>query len=174
MDPGSGTRSAYARIARWLDSLPLDLLEQRRHEAEALFRRIGITFLVHGEGGGTERLIPFDILPRIFTAREWDRIEAGCIQRVKALNLFLQDIYHEREICRAGIVPETEIMRNPAYRPEMHGVAVPRGIYAHIAGIDIVRTGDDLPPLNWSILRFGKEDQLWLGSVTSPRRSLAC
>lgn len=142
MDPGSGTRSAYAQIARWLDSLPLDLLEQRRHEAEALFRRIGITFLVYGEGGGTERLIPFDILPRIFTAREWDRIEAGCIQRVKALNLFLHDIYHEREICRAGIVPETEIMRNPAYRPEMHGVAVPRGIYAHIAGIDIVRTGE--------------------------------
>ena len=70
MDPGSGTRSAYAQIARWLDSLPLELLEQRRNEAEALFRRIGITFLVYGEGGGTERLIPYDILPRIFTARE--------------------------------------------------------------------------------------------------------
>lgn len=142
MDPGSGTRSAYAQIARWLEGLPLDLLEQRRHEAEALFRRIGITFLVYGDDGGTERLIPFDILPRIFTGAEWARIEAGCIQRVRALNLFLDDIYHGREICRAGIVPESEILLNPAYRPEMHGVAVPRGVYAHIAGIDIVRTGE--------------------------------
>jgi hypothetical protein len=142
MNPGSGTRSAYAQIARWLEGLPLDLLEQRRQEAEALFRRIGITFLVYGDDGGTERLIPFDVLPRIFTGAEWARIEAGCIQRVRALNLFLDDIYHGREICRADIVPESEILQNPAYRPEMHGVAVPRGVYAHIAGIDIVRTGE--------------------------------
>ena len=143
MDLGSGIRPAYAKFARWLETLPPELLDQRRREAEALFRRIGITFLVYGETGGTERLIPFDLLPRIFTGEEWARIEAGCIQRVRALNLFLHDVYHEREICRAEIVPETEILRNPAYRPEMHGVAVPRGVYAHIAGIDIVRTGED-------------------------------
>src|ERR1700692_3580697 len=132
-------RPAYGELARWLDEVPPDALEQRRQEAELLFRRIGITFAVYGEADAQERLIPFDVIPRIISGVEWRLVEKGLIQRVKALNLFIKDIYGARDILRAGVVPDDLVFRNPAFRPEMSGQAVPHDIYVHVAGIDVVR-----------------------------------
>jgi uncharacterized circularly permuted ATP-grasp superfamily protein len=132
-------RPAYQCLDEWLRHLSPDLLERRRQEAELLFRRIGITFAVYGESESTERLIPFDVLPRILASTEWNTLRAGLEQRVKAINLFLKDIYGRREVLRAGIVPEDLIFRNPVFRPEMNGMPAPHDVYVHIAGIDIVR-----------------------------------
>ena len=134
-----GVRPAYGELSRWLEEVPPDVLDYRRREAELLFRRIGITFAVYGEADATERLIPFDVIPRIMSGAEWRLLEKGLTQRVKALNLFLKDIYGAREILRAGVVPDDLVFRNPAFRPEMSGHNVPHDIYVHIAGIDIVR-----------------------------------
>jgi len=132
-------RPAYAELARWLKEIPPDVLEQRRSEAELLFRRIGITFAVYGEAEAQERLIPFDVIPRILSAAEWDLIRRGLEQRVKAINLYIKDVYSRREILRAGVVPEDLVFQNPVFRPEMNGQRVPHDIYVFIAGIDIVR-----------------------------------
>ena len=134
-------RQIYAIYERWLKTIPHHQLESKRQEAELLFRRVGITFNVYGELDGAERLIPFDVIPRIISANEWSRLSAGAIQRVRALNMFLHDIYHDQEIIQAGIVPAS-ILANSQYRPEMFGVDVPNQIYAHIAGIDLVRTSE--------------------------------
>ncbi|MEO0821627.1 MAG: circularly permuted type 2 ATP-grasp protein [Pseudomonadota bacterium] len=135
-----GIRAPYARVADWIDSAGLDLLRKRSAEAEAIFRRIGITFAVYGEGGDPERLIPFDLIPRVFAAEEWRRLDRGIRQRARALNAFLYDVYHRGEIMRAGIVPERLIYRNEAFQPAMVGVEPPGKVYSHIVGIDIVRT----------------------------------
>jgi uncharacterized circularly permuted ATP-grasp superfamily protein len=135
-------RSHCGGYWRWLERQSEELLAQKRSEADALFHRVGITFAVYGENAGTERLIPFDIVPRIIPADEWTRLEAGLKQRVRALNAFIADIYHEQHILRAGVVPPERVLCNLQYRPEMQGVDVPGGIYAHIAGIDVVRDGD--------------------------------
>jgi uncharacterized circularly permuted ATP-grasp superfamily protein len=132
-------RAAYLELAAWLDQIPGGVLEQRRREAELVFRRIGITFAVYGESEAQERLIPFDVLPRILAAAEWDRLRQGLEQRVKAINLFIKDIYSRREILRAGVVPEDMVFRNPVFRPEMNGLKVPHDLYVFVAGIDIVR-----------------------------------
>ena len=99
-------RDEYRDIANWLDGMTAEELSARRDEAEAMFRRIGITFAVYGEGGDPERLIPFDLVPRIFGAAEWNRIESGVIQRTSALNAFLADVYGPGEILKSGIIPE--------------------------------------------------------------------
>jgi len=138
-----GVRPAYGELSRWLGEVPPDVLDYRRREAELLFRRIGITFAVYGEAEAQERLIPFDVIPRIMSGAEWRLLEKGLIQRVKALNLFLKDVYSAREILRAGVVPDDLVFRNPAFRPEMSGQSVPYNIYIHIAGIDIVRVDAD-------------------------------
>jgi len=137
--PDGNLRQAYQELSLWLKETPPDALEYRRKEAELLFRRIGITFAVYGEAEAQERLIPFDVIPRIISGKEWSILEKGLKQRVKALNLFLSDIYHARDILRAGVIPEDLIYQNPVFRPEMNGQDVPHDIYVHIAGIDIVR-----------------------------------
>ncbi len=139
--PDGGIRTAYRDFWKLIEEIPREQLLLKQAEADALFRRVGITFLVYGEGGSTERLIPFDIVPRIIDAAEWKVIEEGCIQRVKALNAFLHDIYHDQEILRAGVVPKEMVYRNPAYRPEMQGVDLARRVYSHVSGIDIVCIG---------------------------------
>jgi uncharacterized circularly permuted ATP-grasp superfamily protein len=139
-------RPHYQAYAQWLSGQAHALMQERRAEAEMIFRRVGITFAVYGDkdedGAGTERLIPFDLLPRMIPRDEWSLLQRGLVQRVTALNRFIADVYHEQAIIRAGVVPEDEILRNPQFRPEMHGVNVPRGIYAHIAGIDLVRAAN--------------------------------
>jgi uncharacterized circularly permuted ATP-grasp superfamily protein len=133
-------RPAYAELSRWLAETAPDLLERRRREAELLFRRIGITFAVYGEADAQERLIPFDVIPRVLSAAEWTLLQRGLEQRVKAINAYIRDVYHNREILRAGVVPEDLVFQNPVFRPEMNGQKVPHDIYVHIAGIDIIRT----------------------------------
>jgi len=136
---GDAPREAYAGLKRWLDTVPADHLALRRSQAELFFRRIGITFAVYGDAESTERLIPFDIIPRVLTKPEWQILEKGLIQRVGALNAFLGDIYGARECLKAGIIPEDLVYRNACFRPEMVGRPVPHNLYVHIAGIDIVR-----------------------------------
>ena len=139
--PSGAVRTHYARYDRWLRQQPLDAMQSKREEAEQIFRRVGITFAVYGDEAGTERLIPFDLIPRIIPATEWASLEAGLVQRVTALNRFIHDVYHEQDILRAGIVPRDLVLGNRQFRPEMMGVHVPNQIYAHIAGIDVVRAG---------------------------------
>ena len=141
--PDGSIRDVYQRVARWLSDSPAELLESRRSQAELLFRRIGITFAVYGDKDAAERLIPFDIIPRMISRAEWTKLEAGLIQRVKALNMFLADIYGNREILAAGKIPADLVYRNAYFRPEMSGRRVPHDIYVHIAGIDIVRVDDN-------------------------------
>ncbi|MCX7899453.1 MAG: circularly permuted type 2 ATP-grasp protein, partial [Methylocystis sp.] len=136
-------RPPYYELARWLEDADPAVLSSRRAQAELLFRRIGITFAVYGAEEAAERLIPFDILPRIIARSEWAMLEQGLIQRVKALNLFLADLYGRREILDANIVPSELIYRNPAFRPEMMNWRAPHGVYVHIAGVDIVRTDEN-------------------------------
>ncbi|AOF80523.1 A circularly permuted ATPgrasp family protein [Methyloversatilis sp. RAC08] len=142
MNSADGTvRSHYAGYKKWLAETPPERIAQKRAEADLVFHRVGITFAVYGEESGKERLIPFDIVPRIIPAQEWKQLAAGLRQRVKALNMFLNDVYHDQEIIKAGHVPAEQILSNSQYRPEMQGVDVPGGIYAHIAGVDVVRAG---------------------------------
>jgi uncharacterized circularly permuted ATP-grasp superfamily protein len=139
-------RDHYLAYARWLAAQDPQAMAARREEAEMIFRRVGITFAVYGDkdedGSGTERLIPFDLIPRVIAATEWKSMEAGLVQRVTALNRFIHDVYHDQDILKAGVVPREQIERNAQFRPEMVGVHVPNQIYSHISGIDIVRAPD--------------------------------
>jgi uncharacterized circularly permuted ATP-grasp superfamily protein len=139
-------REHYLGYRRWLADQPGDVIRSRREEAEVIFRRVGITFAVYGakdeDGSGTERLIPFDLIPRVIPAREWAELERGLRQRVTALNRFIHDVYHGQEILQAGIVPSEQVLNNAQFRPEMMHVDVPGGVYSHIAGIDIVRAAN--------------------------------
>src|SRR6202161_4755847 len=136
---GNDVRPAYAELSQWLSQIPPDVLDFRRREAELLFRRIGITFAVYGDPEAQERLIPFDVIPRIIAAAEWESVQRGLEQRVKAINAYIKDVYGRRDILKAGIVPEDLVFQNPVFRPEMNGQKVPHDIYVHVAGIDIVR-----------------------------------
>ena len=140
---GDDVRAHYTTYAQWLGRQTHATLQARQAEAEMIFRRVGITFAVYGEkdesGAGTERLIPFDLIPRIIPSHEWLRMQQGLVQRVTALNRFIGDIYNGQEIVRAGVVPHELIDGNAQFRPQMQGWQVPGDIYAHIAGIDIVR-----------------------------------
>jgi uncharacterized circularly permuted ATP-grasp superfamily protein len=145
-DVAGDIREPYAAYARWLQSQPDGVMRARRDEAEVIFRRVGITFAVYGakdeDGAGTERLIPFDLIPRVIPGHEWAVMERGLVQRVTALNRFIHDVYHGQEILKAGLVPADAVLGNAQFRSEMCGVAVPGGVYSHIAGIDIVRAGN--------------------------------
>lgn len=138
-----GCRTAYEGIRDWLETTDLGILQQRAEEAELFFRRVGITFNVYGNEDAEERIIPFDLVPRILDASEWQKMSAGLEQRVKTLNLFLADIYGPRECLKAGLIPEELIYQNPYFRPEMIGLKVPHDIYVHISGIDMVRVDSD-------------------------------
>ena len=136
-------RAHYQNYLAWLRQQDPHAMRGRREEAEMIFRRVGITFAVYGDkdedGAGTERLIPFDLIPRIIPAHEWQRMQTGLVQRVTALNRFIHDIYHGQEILKAGVMPAEQVLNNAQFRPEMMGVDVPNGVYSHISGIDIVR-----------------------------------
>jgi uncharacterized circularly permuted ATP-grasp superfamily protein len=140
---GPAVRPPYAEVERWLKSAPPDLLETRRRQAELFFRRIGITFAVYGDPDASERLIPFDIIPRVLAGSEWARMEEGLKQRVQALNMFLADVYGPRDCIRAGIVPEELILLNPQYCLPQVGRRPAKDVWVQIAGIDMVRTGPD-------------------------------
>ncbi|MDO5632046.1 MAG: circularly permuted type 2 ATP-grasp protein [Paracoccus sp. (in: a-proteobacteria)] len=143
MYDGDQVRAPYAMLNDWVDTMPTDLRQMKQAEAEALFRRIGITFAVYGEGGDPDRLIPFDMMPRVFEQNEWRRLERGIKQRARALNAFLRDVYGRAEIVRAGRIPARLVYQNEAFEKAAVGFVPPRGVYSHIIGIDLVRTGKD-------------------------------
>ena len=140
---GEDVRPPYQDYKNWLDGEDVKRLHRKSAEAEAFFRKTGITFNVYGQDEADERLIPFDVVPRVLSAREWRKLSKGIEQRVRAINAFLYDIYHRQEILRAGRVPVELIANNAAFLPQMIGINPPGGIYTHIIGTDIVRTGDD-------------------------------
>jgi uncharacterized circularly permuted ATP-grasp superfamily protein len=142
LDSAGSARPHYAEFHQWLGQQSGALMALKRAEADLIFRRVGITFAVYGDDAGSERTIPFDQIPRIFTAAEWSMLEAGLRQRVNALNCFIHDVYHDESIIRAGIIPAEQIFNNAQYRPEMRHIAIPKNMYAQIAGIDIVRAGE--------------------------------
>jgi len=136
-------REPYAVLDAWLSEQSDTALGLMAADAEGIFRRLGITFAVYGSSEATEKIIPFDVIPRIISALEWRRLSKGIEQRVRALNAFLHDIYHRQEILKAGRVPEKLILNNSAFCPEMMGLEPARGIYSHIIGVDIVRVSPD-------------------------------
>ena len=142
-DSTQSVRPHYFGYQQWLAEQNAAAMQARREEAEMIFRRVGITFAVYGakdeEGAGTERLIPFDLIPRVIPAHEWKTLQDGLVQRVNALNRFLDDVYHGQEILRAGVIEADQVLRNAQFRPEMMGVTVPGKVYSHISGVDIVR-----------------------------------
>ena len=138
-----GVRAPYRGLDGWSNDMPVELRTLKQSEAEALFRRIGITFAVYGEGGDPDRLIPFDMFPRVFSGAEWRRLDMGVKQRARALNAFLCDVYGRGEIIRAGHVPAHLVYRNEAYERAVAGFRPPGNVYSHIVGIDLVRTGPD-------------------------------
>ena len=139
----SAVRPHYRNYLDWLKRQDPQTMRDRREEAEMIFRRVGITFAVYGDkdedGSGTERLIPFDLIPRVIPAHEWKDMQKGLVQRVTALNRFIHDVYHDQEILKAGLIPSEQVLNNAQFRPEMMGVDVPNGVYSHISGVDIVR-----------------------------------
>ncbi|MEI2807891.1 circularly permuted type 2 ATP-grasp protein [Albidovulum sp.] len=143
MFDGATVRPPYGRLEDWMRNMPAELRQMKQAEAEALFRRIGITFAVYGEGGDPDRLIPFDMFPRVFTQGEWRRLERGIKQRARALNAFLVDVYGRGEIVRAGRIPAHLVYGNEAYEKAVAGFVPPKGVFSHIVGIDLVRTGPE-------------------------------
>ena len=142
--PGSdAARPALEALGRWLADTPSDELRRRQQSAETTFRQLGITFAVYGESEASERIIPFDIVPRVFLADEWARLSEGLVQRVEAINAFLVDIYGEQRILKEGVLPADLILGNAQFRPEIAGIRPPHDVWAHICGIDLVRTGPD-------------------------------
>jgi uncharacterized circularly permuted ATP-grasp superfamily protein len=141
VDASGSVRAHYQGYDQWLRETPPERIARKRAEADLAFHRVGITFAVYGEEAGKERLIPFDIIPRIIPASEWQAMQAGLRQRVTALNMFLHDVYHDQDILKAGKIPAEQVLHNAQYRPVMRGVDLPGDIYAHIAGVDIVRAG---------------------------------
>ena len=136
---GKNPRPHYERIFKRLDSLTESEISERRQQADTSFLEHGITFTVYGEEGGTERIFPFDPIPRVIPESEWSVIERGLRQRIIALNLFLNDIYHEGKIIKDGVIPEEIIRSSKNFRPEMAGFEPPQEVYAHICGTDLIR-----------------------------------
>lgn len=141
--PQDGVRAPYQSYQQWFSGEDPARLGKKAKEAEAFFRRTGITFNVYGQADAQERLIPFDLVPRIISNREWTKLSRGIEQRVRAINMFLHDIYNRQEILRAGVVPVDLIANNAAFLPQMMGFSPPGKVYTHIVGTDIVRTGED-------------------------------
>ncbi len=135
-------RSHYSAYQEWLSGISGTSMEAKRVEADLIFRRLGITFSVYGEEGGTERLIPSDVVPRIISSEEWAKLEKGLAQRVKAINRFLHDIYHDQDILKAGKIPPEQIYSNDQFQVAMVGIDLPNQTYAHIVGVDVVRHSD--------------------------------
>ncbi len=135
-------RPHYEALIDGFRALGSDEFRRRRGLIELTLRNQGITFTVYGDAEGTERPFPFDPFPRVIPAAEWETLERGLIQRVRALNLFLHDLYHDGEILKDGVIPEALVRKNASFRPQMSGVALPHSAYTHVVGCDLIRDGD--------------------------------
>ena len=147
-DESGEVRPHFQPLAEWLAETPAARVAEKRREADLLFHRVGITFAVYGDQQGDERLIPFDIVPRVIPKPEWDTLERGLKQRVTALNRFLHDIYHGQDILKAGVIPSERVVRHDAFQAAMRGLDLPNGVYSHVAGVDLVRHEDGM----WYVL----------------------
>lgn len=147
-DASGALRPHYRAYSEWLAEIPPERLAEKRREADLLFHRVGITFTVYGDEAGTERMIPFDLVPRIIPKVEWDALLKGLKQRVNALNRFLHDIYHKQEILRAGVIPEAQVLTHEAYQVAMLGLDLPHHVYSQISGVDLIRNDDG----DWYVL----------------------
>ena len=141
-DESGFARPHYETFDQWLKGISRETVQVKQTEADLIFRRTGITFSLNGDEGGTERLIPSDLIPRIIHGKEWAHLEKGLVQRVKAINMFLHDVYHQQNILKAGLIPTEHVLANAQFMPMMLGLDLPHHIYAHIAGVDIVRHSD--------------------------------
>src|SRR5579864_4570959 len=141
-DEHSQPRAAARPLVEFMETLPDGELLRRQQSAERALLHMGITFNVYGDSAGTERIFPFDLVPRIVAASEWDHIERGLKQRIRALNLFLDDIYHQQKIVKDGVIPEEIIRSAKCFRAPCVGMSPPRGVWCHITGTDLVRNGD--------------------------------
>jgi uncharacterized circularly permuted ATP-grasp superfamily protein len=162
------TRRHYERFRRGFDSIPFEDFDQRRREVDLAFMRQGITFNVYGDSQGAERIFPFDLVPRMIPASEWEHIERGIIQRITALNLFLHDIYHEQKIIKDGVIPASYILTAKHFRREFVRFEVPKDIYIHIAGIDLIRGGDG----EWMVLEDNGRTPSGVSYVLENRQAL--
>ena len=142
VDPNDQFRPSSALLLQRVEELPPGELLRRQQAAEQLLFRMGITFNVYGDSQGAEKIFPFDIIPRTIDAQEWERIESGLKQRIKALNCFIHDVYHDQEIVRAGVVPAFVLETCKAIREPCRGLNPPRGVWCHITGTDLIRGAD--------------------------------
>lgn len=141
-DENNRVRPQCRMLEHWLINSNEELIAEKRREADVLFQRLGITFNVYGEDQGAYRLIPFDLIPRVISASDWQKLQSGLRQRVQALNRFLYDIYHDYDIVKAGVISAEQVFSNPQYQPGMQNLKLPRNLYSHIAGIDLIRHND--------------------------------
>ncbi len=140
MFDGDGViRPHYKALFHELTTLPPEEIRRRKQSADASFLMQGITFTVYGREEGTERIFPYDLIPRLVTGEEWDRIERGLTQRITALNLFLHDVYNDQKILAQGVVPREVVYSCAQFRRQMRGLRVPRNVYVAIAGTDLLR-----------------------------------
>jgi uncharacterized circularly permuted ATP-grasp superfamily protein len=145
VDAKGVSRPHYRRFQKLFETMALPEFDTKRQMVDTNFLRQGITFNVYGDAQGAEKIFPFDLLPRIIPAKEWEHIERGLAQRITALNLFLHDIYHEQKIVKDGVVPQFYILSGRHFRREFVNFEVPKGIYIHICGTDLIRDHDGKP-----------------------------
>lgn len=139
LDKGGQVRPHYRKFREHFKALTPQEFNHKRHSVDVAFLRQGITFNVYGDSAGTEKIFPFDLLPRIIPAREWELLERGLAQRITALNLFLHDIYHEQHILKEGVIPPHYVLSGKHFRREFAGFNVPKDIYIHVCGTDLIR-----------------------------------
>jgi len=164
----TGIAPAYLQLDEWLKTAKADSLQRLQRSSDELFSRRGITFAVYGDPHGSRRLIPFDLIPRALTASEWKLVADGCVQRVRALNAFLSDIYDEQEICKAGVIPTEEIARNKLYSQAAIGVKLPYGVHSHVSGVDVVRIASD----HWCVLEDNLRTPSGVSYMLENRRAM--
>jgi uncharacterized circularly permuted ATP-grasp superfamily protein len=142
VDATGANRPHYQKLAQFLGGMTEDEFERRREFVELAFLRQGVTFNVYGDSQGAERIFPFDLVPRIIPAKEWEMLERGLSQRILALNLFLHDIYHEQRILKDGVIPAFYVLSGKHFRREFVNFSVPKDIYIHVCGTDLIRDKD--------------------------------
>ena len=142
LDPHKGVRGHYQKFHKLFKSISPAEYDAKRQAVDTAFLRQGITFNVYGDAAGAEKIFPFDMIPRIIPAKEWELLERGLAQRITALNLFLHDIYHEQKILKDGVIPEFYVLSARHFRREFVNFEVPKGIYIHICGTDLIRDKD--------------------------------
>jgi uncharacterized circularly permuted ATP-grasp superfamily protein len=161
-------RPHYNRLAELFETLTPEEFEHRRQSVDLSFLRQGVTFNVYGDSQGAEKIFPFDLVPRIISAREWEFLERGLKQRITALNLFLHDIYHEQKIIRDGVIPPFYVLSAKHFRREFVNFAVPRDIYVHVCGTDLIRGADG----EWMVLEDNGRCPSGVSYVLENRRAM--